>query len=386
MTGGADTGPGGAGAGGAGAGGAGAGGAGAVPAGAGPANGLTDVRGLRVGHATLTTAGWLTGTTVVLADGEGAVAGVDVRGSGPGTRETDLLDPRNTVERVQAIVLSGGSAYGLAAATGVMGALAAAGRGVQVAPDPASVVPIVPAAILFDLGRGGVFGHHPGEEAGRAAYNDAVGPAGAGPVRQGNVGAGTGAVAGGIRGGIGTASAVLPGGAVVAALAAVNAHGSPYHPATGVLYGAQFGLPGEFDWLRPPGETPSASGVPGAGLFGHGADAQPFNTTIGVVATDLTLTKAQCSKLAAVGQDGLARAIRPAHTMSDGDTIFGLATCAGPAPSLEATHDLLAAAADCFTRAVMHAVLAATTVSTPAGTWLSYLDTFPSAASPGVSS
>lgn len=357
-----------------------------VPAGAGPANGLTDIPGLRVGHATLAADGWLTGTTVVLAPGDGAVAGVDVRGSAPGTRETDLLDPRNTVERVQAIVLSGGSAYGLAAAQGVMRALATAGRGVQVTPEPGNVVPIVPSAILFDLGRGGFFDHYPGEDAGRLAYDDAMSDAGTGPVRQGNVGAGTGAVTGGIRGGIGTASALLPGGAVVAALAAVNAHGSPYHPATGALYGTQFGLPGEFDHVRQPVEVPAAGGAPPAGLFGHGHDTQPFNTTIGVVATDLTLTKAQCSKLAALGQDGLARGIRPAHTMSDGDTIFGLATGDRDAPNMELTHDLLAAAADCFTRAVVRAVLSATTVTSSAGTWLSYLDAFPSAQSPGATS
>jgi L-aminopeptidase/D-esterase-like protein len=283
-------------------------------------------------------------------------------------------------------VLSGGSAYGLAAAHGVMGALAAAGRGVRVTPDPASVVPIVPSAILFDLGRGGFFHHYPGEEAGRAAYDDAMSETGTGPVAQGNVGAGTGSVAGGIKGGIGTASAVLSGGAIVAAIAAVNSHGSVYHPATGILYGSQFALPGEFGDLRPPVEVVAFGGALPAGLFGHGHEPQPFNTTIGVVATDLTLTKAQCSKLAAVGQDGLARAIRPAHTMSDGDTIFGLATCDRVAPSLGLTHDLLAAAADCFTRAVVHAVLAAVTVTTQAGTWRSYLDAFPSAHSPGVSS
>lgn len=376
-----------------------------VPSGAGRTNGLTDVPGLRVGHATLAAEGWLTGTTVILAPPDGAVAGVDVRGSGPGTRETDLLDPRNTVERVQAIVLSGGSAYGLSAAHGVMSALAAAGLGVRVGAEPGAVVPIVPAAILFDLGRGGVFGNYPGGRAGQTAYDEAMSPAGPGPVRQGNAGAGTGAVAGGLKGGVGTASAVLSDGTTVAALAAVNSVGSVYHPDTGALYGAGFGLPDEFAGLRTPEaarpvvppapETPSAGPLAPGGAAPEVPDAAappagpagpadrpapgPLNTTIGVIATDLTLTKARCAKMAAVGHDGLARAIRPAHTMTDGDTIFGLATCDRQAPSLELTQELLAAAADCFTRAIAHAVLAAETVTTPAGTWLCYLDAFPSA-------
>jgi putative pantetheine hydrolase len=378
---------------------------------AGPANSLADVSGLRVGHVTLAGDGWLTGVTVVLTPPEGATGGVDVRGGGPGTRETDLLSPLNQVEKVNAIVLSGGSAYGLAAAHGVMTRLAALHRGVQVGPEPSHVVPIVPAAILFDLGRGGVFGNYPGPDAGAAAFDAALSPLPNGPAQRGNVGAGTGALAGQLKGGIGTASEVLAdsgtagSGITVAALAAVNAVGSVADHRTGLLHGAQFGLPGEFDWLRPPSpdelragatlidprprlspEGVSAEGVSAetrtAGRDASGGAAvapRPLNTTIGVVATDASLTKAQCAKLAGVAQDGLARAVRPAHSMFDGDTIFALATGTETAASPLEFHAILSAAADCFTRAVVHAVLSASSVTTPAGSWLSYLDLFPSA-------
>ena len=331
----------------------------------GPTNTLIDVPGVHVGHHTLTGAGWLTGTTVVLAPAGGAVGGVDVRGGGPGTRETDLLDPRNVVERVDAVVLCGGSAYGLAAADGVVRALGAAGRGFPVGAGPGEVVPIVPAAVIFDLGRGGVFGHHPDASSGAAA----VAAAGGEPVRQGAVGAGTGAVAGSLKGGVGSASAVLADGTTVAALVVVNAAGSAVDPATGELYGARFGLPGEFGDLR----APTAAEVTAAALT---APAPTLATTIGVIATDATLTKAQCAKTAGIGHDGLARAIRPVHTMRDGDTLFTLATGTRPAPPLD---DLLTAAGDCVTRAVVHAMLAARTVRTPGGTWPAYREVFPSA-------
>ena len=348
--------------------------------------------GLRVGQVTLDGAGWLTGVTVVLAPPGGAVGGVDVRGGAPGTRETDLLDPRHMVERVHAVVLAGGSAYGLAAAHGVLTRLAAAGRGLPLGTEPSHVVPIVPAAILFDLGRGGVFGHYPGERAGEAAFDAALGPAGADPVACGNVGAGTGAVAGQLKGGLGAASAVIaapvdgrPARTVtVAALAAVNAVGSVADERTGLLYGAQSGLAGEFGRLRPPasGELAAAAGLlapRGRGGPSRPAVPPPLNTTIGVVACDASLTKAQCAKLAAVAHDGLARAVRPAHSMFDGDTIFALATGDGPVASPAEFHGLLSAAADCFARAVVHGVLAAGSVRTPGGAWPGYLDLFPSA-------
>jgi len=380
----------------------------------GPANSLGDVAGLRVGHAQRAGDGYLTGTTVVLAPPGGMVAGVDVRGAAPGTRETELLDPRNLIERVHAIVLSGGSAYGLSAACGVMDRLADGGVGF---PAEGGVVPIVPAAVIYDLGRGGRFRATPDAAFGHAAYDAATslqvdvsnvhaatsfqvdGPDGHAACGgfpgglNGSVGAGTGAVAGGLAGGVGTASVVLPSGVTVAALAVVNAAGSVLDPGSGVLSGTRYGLPGEFDHLGEPSAEEVAAWRP--------AGVTSLNTTIGVVATDLTLTKAQCGKLAGVAHDGLARAIRPAHTMVDGDTIFAVSTCALPPPRPEPTlygsrpvttpaagapgdgaapdgaylHDLLAAGADAFSRAVAHAVLAATgRADAPA-----YLDAFPSA-------
>jgi L-aminopeptidase/D-esterase-like protein len=340
----------------------------------GPTNTLTDVAGLRVGHHQRSDNGWLTGTTVVLTPPGGAVGGVDVRGGGPGTRETDVLDPRNLVERVHAIVLSGGSAYGLAAATGVMQRLADAAVGFPVGTEPGQIVPIVPGAVLFDLARGGEFRATPDAEFGAAAYDAASQTA----VPLGTVGAGTGAVAGGVKGGVGSASAVLDGGVTVAALAVVNAVGSTIDPATGELYGARFGLPGEFDGLRAPDETERAAALETAQapatVAGRGA-GEPFHTTIGVVATDAALSKAQCQKLAGVAHDGMARAIRPVHSMFDGDTVFALATGAGGGLDPVAFNAVLAAAADAFSRAVAHAMLAATS----AGGYRAYGDIFPGA-------
>jgi L-aminopeptidase/D-esterase-like protein len=327
----------------------------------GPHNALTDVPGLRVGHATLTGGGALSGTTVVLAPEAGAVGGVDVRGAAPGTRETDLLDPRNTVQRVNAVVLSGGSAYGLASVDGVMARLEAAGVGFAVA---GGVVPIVPAAVLFDLGRGGDFGARPDAATGAAAYDAATD----GPVAQGAVGAATGARAGGLKGGIGTASAVLDDGSVVAALVAVNAAGSAVDPATGALHGMRAGLPGEF-----PADPVGATGLEALRAAAVPPPPAPgAATTLGVVATDVTLDKAGCARLAGMGHDGLARALFPVHTAADGDTVFGLSTATRPAPELPGLVALQAAAADVVSRAVAHALLAAQTVTTPAGSWRGY--------------
>ncbi len=203
----------------------------------GPTNSLTDVPGIRVGHATRRGAGWLSGCTVVLSPVEGAVAGVDVRGGGPGTRETDLLDPRNLVDRVHAVVLSGGSAFGLATADGVMTQLASAGIGFPVG-APGQVVPIVPASVIFDLARGGDYSCRPDASTGAQAYRAAS----ADLVAHGCVGAGTGARAGGLKGGVGSASAVLDDGVTVAALVVVNSVGSTVDPRTGELYAARFGL------------------------------------------------------------------------------------------------------------------------------------------------
>lgn len=347
------------------------------PTNTGPTNTLTDVPGLRVGHAQRRGDGWLSGTTVVLAPEGGACAGVDVRGGGPGTRETDLLDPRNVVDRVDAIVLSGGSAFGLAAADGVMSRLVAAGAGVPVG-GPGEVVPIVPAAVIFDLGRGGDFAARPDAAMGAAAYDAALAH-GDQAVPLGVVGAGTGAKAGALKGGLGSASAVLANGTTVAALVVVNAVGSCVDPASGELYAARWGAQ-EFADLS----APSAHDLAGAREAGELASppaalAASLATTIGVVGTDATLTKAQCAKVAGIAHDGMARAIRPVHTMFDGDTVFTLATGARQAPDLVGFQELLDVAGDCFTRAVGRAVLAAETVQTSAGHWRSYRDVFPSA-------
>jgi putative pantetheine hydrolase len=266
------------------------------------------------------------------------------------------------------VVLSGGSAYGLSAATGVMDRLGADGIGFPVGPEPGQVVPIVPAAVIFDLGRGGEFHARPDASFGASALD-----LGGEWVLQGNVGAGAGALVGKLKGGLGTASTVLPDGTVVAALAVVNAAGSAVDLATGRLYGAAFGLAGEFDSLGAPAEDELAA-LRAATEPNHG-----LNTTIGVVATDAMLDKAGCRRLATVAHDGLARAVRPAHSMVDGDTVFALSTCVRAAPdnpieSLALRQALLSAAADCFTRAVVHGVLAAQSV----GPHRSYADLAPS--------
>ncbi len=328
----------------------------------GPTNSLVDVPGLSVGQVTRRGEGWLTGTTVVLTGAEGAVGGVDVRGGGPGTRETDLLDPRNLVERVHAVTLTGGSAFGLATADGVMLALEERGVGLEVWPGGPRV-PIVPAAVVFDLGRGGDLTHRPDPSFGRAA----VEAASTGAVAEGCVGAGTGAGAGGLKGGVGSASQVLGDGTTVAALAVVNAVGSPVDPRTGLLRADPWLLPAERPAV-PDGDaverlrTATAPTAPAVGTA----------TTLIVVATDLTLSKAQCAKVAGIAHDGLARAVSPVHTMADGDTAFALATCARPSPDPLQLHALLTAAADTACRAVARAVLAADSVTTSSGRWLAY--------------
>ncbi|MFI2672070.1 P1 family peptidase [Streptomyces albidoflavus] len=367
----------------------------------GPQDALTDIPGLQVGHATRLGDGWLTGTTVVLTRPGGAVAAVDVRGGGPGTRETDALDPRNLVERVEAVVLTGGSAFGLDAASGVTAWLEEQGRGVRVGPGPHQVVPVVPAACLFDLGRGDDWRARPGAALGREAVERA---AAGGPVGQGVVGAGTGAVAGGLKGGVGTASLRLDSGHTVAALVVVNAVGSVCDPATGVLYGRYFtqhpGPGGRAVWPSPetheraqarwaaaraeterrgaptvrPGTAerpPTDPAAPAAPPTGH----TPLNTTIAVVATDAALTRAQAQKLAGTSHDGLARAVRPVHLLHDGDTVFTLATGDRPLDG-RAVNEVLAAGADVMTRAIVKAVLSAESVETPAGVFPSYRDLY----------
>jgi putative pantetheine hydrolase len=318
----------------------------------GPHDAITDVAGVRVGHTTRDEPGWLTGVTVLVPP-PGTVGGVDVRGGGPGTRETDLLDPRNLVSAVDAVVLAGGSAFGLSAADGVAGAVYEAGAGWPVGPQPHERVPIVPAAILFDLGRGGPWLHHPVPADGEAAYRAATG----GPVATGSVGAGTGARAGGLRGGVGTASAVLASGVTVGALVVVNAVGAPFG-ADGALLARHLA----------PGEdlpTPDAARV-AAYWAARAEEAEQLRagsaTTLAVVATDATLTKAGCHTLAGVSHDGFARALSPVHTAYDGDTVFALATGARPAVTGIDEVELQTAAADCVALAIVRAVLAATSV------------------------
>ncbi len=322
------------------------GGSAGVPA-LSPAGGLTDVTGLRVGH--FTDPRRPTGCTVVLAEG-GAVCGVDVRGGAPGTRETDLLDPVNTVQQVHAVVLSGGSAFGLETATGVVRYLEEKGIGFPVG---VGRVPIVPAAILFDLGIGD-WTIRPDAKAGYEAARAAA----TGPVAEGSVGAGAGATVGKVfgpgsamKGGVGTASLRLPSGAVVAALVAVNAYGDVVDAATGrPLAGARTadgkGLRGAVDALL-------AGAPPGRSLAGQ-------NTSIGVVATNVTLTKTEATKVAQMAHDGIARAVAPAHTMFDGDTLFALATGERGGPANVSAIGALAA--DAVTDAIVRAVRAATGV------------------------
>ncbi|MDX2681338.1 P1 family peptidase [Streptomyces sp. NY05-11A] len=330
---------------------------------------LTDVVGLRVGHATRTGDGWLTGTTVVLAPEGGAVAAVDVRGGGPGTKETDALDPRNLVQRVEAVVLTGGSAYGLDAASGVMAWLEEQGRGVPVGPDPAHVVPVVPAACVFDLGRGGDFQARPDAATGRAAVEAAAASEPGARVREGCVGAGTGAAVGPMKGGVGTAAVLLDSGITVAALVVANAVGSVLDPETGVLYGELF--QGRVTYP----ETQVHEAARRRLAESAARNASPLlNTTLAVVATDADLSKAQAQKLAGTSHDGIARAVRPVHMLNDGDTVFSLATGARPLDPAHplALNDILAAGADMVTRAIVRAVRAAESVDAPGGLWPSY--------------
>lgn len=348
----------------------------------GARNDLTDVAGIRVGSYQRRGRGWLTGTTVVLTPPR-TVGGVDVRGGGPGTRETETLNPVNLVDHVDAICLSGGSAYGLDAASGVVRWLAEHDRGLSIGPEPHHVVPIVPAAVLFDLGAGGNFRHRPGEEFGYRATAAAAAGRASRPVDQGCVGAGTGSHAEFLKGGIGSASIVLPSGVSVAALVALNSSGSVCDPRTGRLWGLDRGLGDEFAGITAPRR---------ADVVAHHAaplDFQPLNTTLAVIATDARLDKSECTRLAIGGHDGMARTISPIHRYVDGDVAFSLATGAVELAIPESTtpisrgdnarrfvlDELIAASADVVARAIVHAALAAVS----AGGMPSYLDRFPSA-------
>jgi L-aminopeptidase/D-esterase-like protein len=328
---------------------------------AGMRNLITDVSGILVGQAE--DRADHTGTTVVLAE-RPAVAAVDVRGGAPGTRETELLGPDALVDRIDAVVLSGGSAFGLDAAAGVMDWLAAEGRGFAVGSKlrgSALRVPIVPAAILFDLafpGRRLWQGEPPYRALGRRAV-----AAAAADFALGNAGAGLGARAGRLKGGIGSASLRLSvggavGGAVdvtVGAIVAVNSWGSVVRPDCGRFWAADLALGGELD-LQP--ATPGAALDP-EDFSQCGSTAVAGNTTIGVVATDAALDKGGCRRLAIMAQDGLARAIRPLHTPFDGDSVFALSTGDGPSAAPDLLLRFGSAAADCLARAVMRALTSA---------------------------
>ena len=312
-------------------------------------NALTDVDGILVGHYTDTHAA--SGVTVTICP-KGATTAVDVRGSAPGTRETDLLAPAKLVELAQAVVLSGGSVFGLAAADGVVRWLAKKGLGFPL--DKGYVAPIVPAAVLYDLDRGSEFVPPISAEWGEKACQ----AAGNGPVATGNVGAGTGAWSGSIKGGLGTASLILDSGITVAALAAVNSHGSVVNPATGRPWEIDLEIEAEF----------ARQGKRAVVVPAQSESAPARNTTIGIVATDAILTKGQAQKVAQMAHDGMARAIRPSHTMLEGDTIFCMASGKqklpeipgyyGP-PEAQAVSDIGHAAAGCMSRAIIRAILTA---------------------------
>ncbi len=315
----------------------------------GPRNLITDVDGIKVGNAQLEDV--RSGTTVILPD-EDAVAAVDVRGGTPGTHETDALDPTCGVERIQAITLSGGSAFGLEAASGVQSWLAAQGRGVRIAD---AVIPVVPAAILFDLLNGGDkdWGETPpyrklALQACEAVQQD---------FELGNFGAGTGATAGPLKGGLGSASALTEDGAQVGALMAANPWGSVVMPGTDAFWAWPWEVAGEFGGQRPApnADTGDLDYTPKMTPLG------PANTTLGVVATNVALTNAQAQRIAIMAHDGIARAIRPVHTPFDGDTIFVLSTARQdlPEPTPQSLARLGMMAADCVARAIARGVYAA---------------------------
>ncbi|MEV7646561.1 P1 family peptidase [Arthrobacter sp. NPDC089319] len=323
---------------------------------------ITDVPGIRVGQVQKTGDGWLTGVTVVLPP-PGSVGAVDVRGGGPATHETDALDPTTLVPTVDAVVLSGGSAFGLIAAHGAQRWLEEQGLGYRTAN---AVVPIVPAAAIYDLGRGGDITARPDEQMGYDAAASAGAMPDFGAVPRGNVGAGTGAALGfqQYKGGVGTASLRMSGaneGVVVGALAVVNAVGMPFHGAGSGAEGlhtgaARPGRPPEEGAARP-GRRPEGADVPGR--RGEGA---PLNTTLCVVATNAVLDPAQAKRTASAAHAGLARALSPSHTLMDGDVVFTLATGQqqlvqdGP---MDVRVELHVLAADAVTAAIRDAVVSA---------------------------
>lgn len=313
---------------------------------------ITDVPGLRVGQEQKADGGWLSGVTVVLPP-PGTAGSVDVRGGGPATHETDALDATALVSTVDAVVLTGGSAYGLVTARGVQRWCEEQGRGFAV---EGGVVPIVPAASIFDLGRGGDFSARPDEAMGYAAAAAAGAETEGHDVGRGNVGAGTGALLARrqFKGGVGTASITLEevspdGPVVVGALAVVNALGTKFSPP-----------------VEPDLDTPTQQ------------EGMPLNTTLVVVATNAVLDKAECKRTASAAHAGIARALHPSHTLADGDVVFSLAT--GQVPLDRSTDEaryvslitLQSAAADVVRSAILDGISSAETITTPAGTFPAY--------------
>ncbi|WP_428927442.1 P1 family peptidase [Marinibacterium sp. SX1] len=319
----------------------------------GPRNQITDIAGLRVGHAA--DAALKSGTTVLTADAP-FTASVHVMGGGPGTRETDLLAPDKSVARVDALVLSGGSAFGLDACGGVMEALRAEGRGYRIGP---AVIPLVPGAIVFDLLNGGdkAWAANPYAALGHAACRDARPD-----FAMGSVGGGTGALTARMKGGLGSASLVLDDGVTVGALVVSNPMGAVTTPGDRHFWAAPFEIDGEFGGLGPD----PASGLgrrldslkTRAFLQQAGqAPGERANTTIAIVGTDAALTKAECQRLAIAAHDGIGRATLPAHAPGDGDLVFALSTGARPVtPESRALDTICHAAALCLSRAIARAV------------------------------
>jgi len=314
---------------------------------------ITDVPGIRVGHATRTTDGWLSGVTVILPP-PGTVGSVDVRGGGPGTHETDALEPTTLTSRVDAVVLTGGSAYGLLSAHGAQRWCEEDGRGFPVA---GGVVPIVPAAAVYDLGRGGDFTARPDMDMGYEATAAAAARKNGHDVERGNAGAGTGAAIGRgqFKGGVGTASITLEnispdGPVIVGAIAVVNALGLPFDTSAVAAEAAP----------DSPGSRP------------------PLNTTLVVVATNAVLDAAECRRTASASHAGLARALNPSHTLADGDTVFCLATGdlaldrSSEVARQQSLVTLQSAAADVVRLAILDGVASAHAVRTPAGEFRAY--------------
>lgn len=322
----------------------------------GPRNLITDVPGLRVGNAQ--DDALKSGSTVLLGDGP-FIASVAVMGGAPGTRETDLLEPDKMVDQIDALVLSGGSAFGLDAATGVQERLRRDGRGFALGP---AVVPIVPAAIIFDLLNGGTkdWARNPYYDLGLQAYDNA-----SRTFEIGTAGAGTGALSAMHKGGLGSASFVLESGHTVGALVAANPIGSVTQPDSRHFWAAPFEIGDEFGGFGSSQQTGITAPAPSRKIaamakLGRLPHAAPTNTTIAIVATDAPLSKSECKRLATAAHDGMARAIMPSHTPHDGDLVFALSTTKRIAEPAADLMTLGNAAAHCLSRAIARAVYAAT--------------------------